>query len=223
MSEVKQATPRTENEVAVDRAKDFWSQYSKPLLIGGGVLLALLAGWFGYQKLYKEPAEAKALEAIYPADNFFIQDSLSRALPIAARVADNYGGTKAGNRAKFEAGVAYLKAGDFKNAEKYLGDFESGSKLVQARAYKLLGDAYAGQGKNADALKSYKKAARHFEDDRLNAPEYLYMAAYLAHKVLNDKNEAIDLYKELKKKYQGSGPATEADKHLAELGIYSAE
>jgi tetratricopeptide (TPR) repeat protein len=229
MAEVKHAEPRTENTVVVDRAKDFWSQYNKPILIGGGALILLLGGYIGYKKIIQEPKEGKAADAVFKSHDYYMQDSTRLSLngdaryPGAAKVADQYGSTKAGNLAKFIAGSNYLKMEDYKNAEKYLKDFETDSKITQARAYKLLADAYAGQGKNEDALKYYTKAGRHFEDDRNNSPEYLYLAAYFAHKVMRNNGEAIELYKEIKKKYSNSGPSTEADKHLAELGVYTAE
>jgi predicted negative regulator of RcsB-dependent stress response len=52
--------------------------------------------------------------------------------------------------------------GDSSKAIKYLKDFDTDAKPVQARAYKLLGDAYADQGKNADALSSYTKSGASF-------------------------------------------------------------
>jgi TolA-binding protein len=91
---------------------------------------------------------------------------------------------------------------------------------VQARAYKLLGDAYAEQGKNDNALSSYKKAASEFEEDDQNASEYLFMAAYFAEKVANNKSEAIKLYRELKEKYPRTEKGFEAEKYLARLGEY---
>jgi tetratricopeptide (TPR) repeat protein len=229
MSDVKQVHTKTENENVVDRAKDFWSQYSRPLTIVLGVLILLFGGWFGYKKLVKEPNERKAAEVIFKAEDYFSRDSLRLALngdgrnPGLVKIADQYGGTKAGNRAKFLAGASYLRLEDYKNAEKYLKDADLESEIVQARAYKLLADAYAAEGKNKEALTYYKKAGHQFKDDDINSPEYLYMAAYLAHKVLGDKQEAINLYKELKLNYPNSGPAFEADKLLAELGVYNAE
>ena len=226
MAEVKQvARPKQENEVVVERAKDFWSQYSKPITIGLGALILLLAGWFGYKKFVKEPNEIKANEAIFKAeDHFLLRDSLTAGTASElARVADKYDGTKAGNRAKFLAGAAYLRLEDHKNAEKYLKGVDLESKMVQAKAYNLLGHAYAGQGKNREALDAYKKAGHHFTADDVNSPEYLFNAAFLAHKVLNDKEEAIKLYREIRKSYPNTAPGFEATKFLAQLGVYETE
>jgi predicted negative regulator of RcsB-dependent stress response len=220
---------KEDHEVVVDRAKDFWKQNNRIVTIVGLAVILLAGGWLAYKKLYKEPNEAKASEAIFHAENYYRMDSIKMALngdginPGFVKIIDKYGGTKAGNLARFYAGACFLQTGDYAKAEKYLEDFDTDAKQVQARAYKLLGDAYAEQGKNKEALKSYKSAAHHFESDEANASDYLFTAAYFAHKVLNDKQEAIALYKELKEKYPASVFGRGVDKYLAQLGVYSAD
>ncbi|MBD0295762.1 MAG: tetratricopeptide repeat protein [Flavisolibacter sp.] len=226
MAEVKEVRSRTENEVVVERAKDFWTQYNRPILIACAAVILVAGGYLVYQYFYKAPQEKKAVEAMFNAENYYRMDSLQAALRGDGvnqgflKIIDKYGGTKSANLARFYAGDIYLKQGDFKNAAKYLGDFKTDSKLIQARAYKLLGDAYAEQGKNKDALAAYKKAAHYFEEDEQNSSEYLFMAAYFASRVVNDKKEATDLFKELKEKYPRTERGFEADKYLAQLGVY---
>jgi tetratricopeptide (TPR) repeat protein len=135
-------------------------------------------------------------------------------------VIKEYGGTDAGNLARFYAGVSYLRLGDFNNAVKYLKEFSTSQKMVQARAYKLLGDAYSELGKNDDAISHYKKAAEHFTEDRLAAAESLFLAASFAEKI-GKTNEAIALYKEVIEKYPNTVSANESDKYLAKLGVYN--
>ena len=227
MAETKQVVERNQNEGTVTRTKDFWGRYSKIMLIASAAIILLCGGYLAYKYLIKAPKEEKAIEAMFKAEEYYRLDSLKPALNgdgINAgflKIIKNYDGTKGGNLAKFYAGDIYLKLGDFNNAAKQLKDFSTDSKQIQARAYKLLGDAYAEQGKNSDALSSYKKAAHHFEKDADNSSEYLFVAAYFASKVLNNKNEAIDLFKELKEKYSKTQRGFEADKYLAQLGIYS--
>lgn len=227
MAETKHAVPHSESQVIVDRAKDFWGKYNRPVMIIAIAVIALSAAYLGYKYLIKEPNEKKASEAIFKAEDYYRQDSLQLALKGDGvnygfeKVISNYGSTKAGNLAKFYAGTIYLKLGDYAKATKYLGDFSTDAKQVQARAYKLLGDAYSEQGKNADALSSYKKAANEFEEDDANAAEYLFFAAYFADRVMKDQKQAVDLFKELKEKYPRTQQGFEADKYLAQLGVYS--
>ncbi len=226
MAEVKEVRSRTENEVVVERAKDFWTQYSRPIMIASAAIILLAGGYLAYKFLYKEPQEKKAVEAMFKAEDYYRMDSLNAALKGDGvnqgflKIIDKYGGTKAGNLAHFYAGDIYLKQGDYKNAAKHLDEFETDSKMIQARAYKLLGDAYAEQGKTKDALDAYKKAAHHFEEDDVNSSEYLFIAAYYASRVANNKQEAIDLFKELKEKYPRTERGFEVDKYLAQLGVY---
>lgn len=227
MAETKQVVERNHDQAVVDRAKDFWGRNSKVILIASAAVIILCGGYLAYKYLVKAPKEEKAVEAMFKAEEYYRLDSLRPALNgdgINAgflKIINNYGGTKAGNLAKFYAGDVYLKSGDFNNAVKYLKDFSTDAKQVQARAYKLLADAYAEQGKNADALSSYKKAAHHFEKDDANSSEYLFMAAYFADRVLKNRKEAIDLFKELKEKYARTEKGFEAEKYLAQLGVYN--
>lgn len=229
MAETKVVERRTETPEPTDRARDFWTRYQRPVIIGLTAILVLVGGYFGYKYLVQQPKEQKASEAMFKAQQYYQSDSLQLALngdgvnPGFLRIIDNYGGTKSGNLARFYAGSAYLGLGNAANAEKYLEDFETDSRLIQARAYKLLGDAYAEQGKNGDALEHYKKAARHFEEDDQNASEYLFMAAYFAARVQKNNKEAIDLFTELKEKYPRTQYGFEADKYLAQLGVYDTE
>lgn len=229
MAETTQAQRRAENPEVVERAKDFWTDYSRPILIGALAVVLVVGGYFAYKYLIQQPKEQKAAEAIFKAEDYYRADSVQLALngdgvnPGFLKIISNYGGTKAGNLARFYAGSSYLQMGDNANAVKYLKEFETDSKQIQARAYKLLGDAYADQGKNGDALDNYKKAGRYYEEDEQASAEYLFMAAYFAARVMQNKNEAIELFKEVKDKYPRTQFGFEADKYLAQLGVYSTE
>lgn len=226
MAEIHTVSHYSENQT-VERARDFWSKYNRPILIICIAIIILGGGYLAYKYLYKIPQEAKATEAMFKAEDYYRMDSVRAALngdginPGFIKIVDKYGSTDAGNLAKFYAGDCSLKLGDYTKAIKYLKDFSTDAKQIQARAYKLLGDAYADQGKNSDALDNYKRAAHHFEDDDYNSSEYLFMAAYFANRVMKNQQEAIDLFKELKNKYPRTERGFEADKYLAQAGVYS--
>ncbi|MDP9229819.1 MAG: tetratricopeptide repeat protein [Bacteroidota bacterium] len=225
MADKKKVT--TDDNLVVERAKDFWTKYNRPFMIGSAVIILGAVAYFGYKNFIKAPKEEKATEDIFKAEEYYRMDSLQQALNGDGRyygflkVIDKYGGTAAANLAHYYAGDIYIKLGDNAKAVKHLKDFSTSSKMVQARAYKLLGDAYADLGKYNDALSYYKKAANHFTEDETNSSEYLFMAAYLAHKTMNKPKEAIELYKELKEKYPRTEKGFEAEKYLAQLGVYN--
>ncbi|RYY54855.1 MAG: tetratricopeptide repeat protein [Chitinophagaceae bacterium] len=209
------------------KAKDFFTRNSKVILGVGLVLLLAVGGYYVYKHFFQGPKEEKASNAIFKAESYFRADSLNLALngdgqnPGFLKIISNYGGTSAGNLAKYYAGVCYVRLDDNANAVKYLKDFSTDAKQVQQRAYSLLADAYADLGQSKDALEYYKKAAGQFEEDENAAAENLFRGAYLAQRVIKDNAEAIKLYKELKEKFPGSTQASDADNYLAQLGVYN--
>ena len=216
-------------EVLIAKAKDFWTTYNKPVMIVSIAIILLGGGYYGYKKFILEPKNAKASEEIFKAEEYFRLDSINLALngdgqhPGFLKIISKYGGTKSANLARYYAGVCYLKMGDNANALKNLKKFSTSAKQIQARAYKLMADAYADSDKNSDALTYYKKAAHHFEKDKEAASEALFLGGYLADKVLKNKKEAVSLYKELLKKFPDSQYVVDAEKYLAQSGVYSTD
>lgn len=217
-----------DGEVMIAKAKDFWTKNSKAIIGVCAAIILVAGGWLVYKNFFKAPKEAKANEALFKAEEYFRMDSVNLALNGDGqhmgllKVISKFNGTEAANLANFYAGSCYLKLDDNANAVKYLKEFSTSSKPVQARAYKLLGDAYADLGKNSDALSSYKKAATHFEEDKAGSSEALFLAAYLADRVIKDNKAAIALYKELKEKFPNTQYGSQADTYLAMLGVYNA-
>ena len=214
-------------EVVIAKAKDFWTRNSKAIMIACGAIILLAGGWLIYKNYVKEPKNIKASEALYKAEEYYRMDSCNLALNGDGqhmgllRVISRFSGTDAANLAQFYAGSCYLKMGDNQNAIKHLKKFETDARQIQARAYRLLGDAYADAGNNSEALSNYKKAARHFEKDYSQSAEALFMAAYFADRVVKNQKEAIELYKELKEKYPNTQQGLQADNYLAQLGVYN--
>ena len=173
MAEKKKVQDMDGDEI-VARAKDFWEKYNKPVMIISVAIIVLVGGWYGYQNFVVKPKENKAADALFRAETYYRMDSVDKALNGDGqswgflKVINKYGGTKAGKMARFYAGSCYIKLNENEKAVQQLKKFSTSSKPVQARAYKLLGDAYADMGKNSDALSNYKKAARHFEEDQTN-------------------------------------------------------
>ena len=212
---------------AVDNLRVFWLKNGKKVGIIAGVIVLLGAGFMLYKSFVQQPKIEESLDKSFKAQEYFGKDSFNLALngdgvnPGFVTLAGRYSGTPTGNLANFYAGVCYIKLNQNDKAIKYLNDFKSDSKPVQQRAYKLLGDAYGDMGNGAKALENYKKAATAFEDDAMASADALFSAAYLAQHILNNKKEAIELYTQLKEKYPRTQHGFDADKYLAQLGVYN--
>jgi predicted negative regulator of RcsB-dependent stress response len=229
MADKKIVQDQDSGEAIIAKAKDFWGKYGKVLTIASIAVILLVGGWYVYNNYVKGPQETKADDAIFKAEEYYRMDSINLALNGDGqyygflKVIDKYGGTDAGNLANFYAGSCYIKLNDNEKALRYLKKFSTDSKPVQARAYKLIGDAYADLGKNKEAFDYYKKAGHHFEKDLAGSAESLSLAAYLAQRVLNDTKGATELYKEIKLKFPGTQQAFDADNYLAQMGVYTTE
>lgn len=213
-----------ETEQVLERAKGFWEKNSRNILVAGAAIIILVGGYLGYKYLYQLPADTRAQEEIFVAEENFRKDSISLALNGNAtttgflKVIKKHGGTRTGNIARLYAGECYLLLGDFSNAVKYLEEFNAnGARQAEAKKEGLLGDAYSELKKNDEAIKHYKKAGTIFEEDQALSSEYLFRAALLL-EVSGKNKEAIELYQQVKDKYPRSEKGFVVDKYLARLG-----
>lgn len=205
-------------------AKNFWEK-NKILIIGAlAAIILVAAGWFIYKNFFLQPKEERSAEAMFKAEEYFRNDSLTMALDGDGQnkgflyIIKNFDGTKAANLAHFYAGIIYLRTNDFNNAIKHLKDFNTDSKQIQMIAYGRLGDAYSEQGKKDDAVDNYKKAGNYFPDDETNSSEFLFRAGYLLESMGKNK-EAVDVYKEIKDKFPRTEKGFSIDKYIYRLSV----
>ncbi len=240
MAETKATDPVVVETIpTTTSSQDFWTRFSKPIIYVGSAIIILIAAWYGYKKFVTEPKEREANELVFAAENLFgkmatsgfNKDSVNivinggdidgQKVTGVLKVISNFGGTAAGDRAKYIAGACYLQIKEFDKAVKYLKDFDgNGATQVQSKAYLMLGHAYAEQKKTSDALSAYKKAASVNDKDEFFAADALLIAAAYAASTGNDK-EAISLYEQVKTKYPSHIAVQngDIDKNLARLGI----
>ena len=174
MTDKQAPIPVEETHEILDRAIGFWAKYSKLIIYAGSAFILLTGSFIGYKYLVLAPKEEKSADAIFPAEHLFDKmtqsgfnkDSIALVLnggngitTGVVKIAANYSGTNAGNRANFIAGACYLHNKEFDKAIKYLSEFSTTATQVQTAAYGMLGDAYAELNKNDEALANYKKAA----------------------------------------------------------------
>ncbi|RYD79657.1 MAG: tetratricopeptide repeat protein [Sphingobacteriales bacterium] len=240
MAETKITEPVVvETTETVQPSKGFWDRFSKPIIFVGSAIIILIGAWYGYKKFIAEPKEREANELVFAAESLFDKmatagfnkDSVNivinggdldgQKITGVLKVISNFGGTSAGDRAKYMAGASYLHIKEFDKAVKYLKDFDgNGASQVQSKAFIMLGHAYAEQKKTSDALAAYKKAASVNEKDEFFASDALLIAAAYAGATGNNK-EAISLYEQVKSKYPSNIAVQngDVDKNLARLGV----
>jgi tetratricopeptide (TPR) repeat protein len=227
---------------AVARAKGFWDKFSKPIIYAGSAIILLIGAWFGYKYFVTMPKIKKANEAIFAAEKVFgkmaqagsyTKDSVGMVLNGGVdaegnkitgllTIIKNYGGTPAGNLAKYMTGACYLQLNDYAKAISNLKEFDgNGASQIQSAAYRMLGDAYSEQKKNDEALSHYIKAidAASSKDEST-----LFLAlskAALFCDATGKTSEAISYFKQIKADITPANRnGFEPEKYLAKLGVF---
>ena len=125
------------------------------------------------------------------------------------KIADEYSGTDAGNLANYYAGVAYLNTKKYAEAITSLEKFKSDDIMLSTIAIGAIGDAYAQQNKQKEALEYYVKAADANKNE-LTRPRYLMKAGKTA-LVLGNKADALKYFTDIKDNYETAPEAQTID------------
>jgi len=188
-----------------------------------GVVAVIILGKLGFDKFIAEPKASEAMNEMYTAQKYFDQavngtekDSLYTLALNGGEgkfgmvdIVNEYGGTPAGNLARYYAGMAYLNLKDYPNAIAYLEDFKSDDIMLGAIAKGGIGDAFAQLNQPENALEYYEKAIA-FSDNEFTAPMYLLKAGNIAMSI--GKNEkALKYFKRIKDEFSASTEATNID------------
>ena len=101
MADKKNVDESLHDEIVIAKAKDFWTKFSKPIMIASAVVIIGVGGWYVYQNFFKKPKEEKAVEAMFKAEEYFRMDSVNLALNGDGqydgflKIISKYGGTDA--------------------------------------------------------------------------------------------------------------------------------
>jgi tetratricopeptide (TPR) repeat protein len=240
MADKQVQAPTVEAADVLEKARGFWAKYSKNIIIAGSVLIVVMGAYLGYKYFFKLPKEQKASELVFPAEKLFgkmattssyNKDTVNivlnggnlggETITGLLKIISNYGGTPAGNRARYMVGACYLQMKEFDKAISQLKEFDgNGASQIQSKAYILLGHAYSELKKTDEAMSYYKKAASVDEKDEGMTTEALFIAARYAEATGNTK-EAIEIFQKLKDEYPASLKVMsgDVDKYLAKLGV----
>jgi tetratricopeptide (TPR) repeat protein len=190
-------------------------------IVGGVILLVVL--FLGFNKFYLQPKEDEALSQMFMAENYFEKDSFNLAINGDGNylgfldIIEDYGITKSANRAKYYTGISYLHLGQYEDALEYLKDFDTDDLLLAPIAEGAQGDALLELGETDDALEQYKKAYL-ASDNELTTPVYMMKAAGLLES-MDELEDALALYEEIKMKYPTSTEGTNIDKFIARVKL----
>ncbi len=200
-------------------AEDFWAKYGRMISLVGGALLVIVGGYYAYKTFYQEPKQKEAVAAMAAPQWLFERDSFQKALDPAVDGAPgflgiiaDFGGTAAGNMAKYYAGICYLQTGQDDKAIEFLDKYSPEGSVMGIMKNGALADAYGNKGDFASAIDHYKKAISAGKNDVLT-PMYMKRLGQL-YEHQNQPGDAKKLYEQIKSDYPNTSPAADIDKYI---------
>ncbi|GCD78902.1 tetratricopeptide repeat protein [Schleiferia thermophila] len=184
-------------------------------------VLVLVAGYFGFTKLYLEPLEREAQLELFKAQENLDRDSLRLALNGDGvsmgflEIAEEYSWTKAGNLSRYYAGVCYLQLGEYEDAIRQMDKFSTSDPVFKVLTNGVIADAFLELNQPKEALEYYNKAVN-ASDNEFVVPFYLKKAGMLAEEQGKLK-EARRYFERLKNEFPKSQHALDAEKFLARI------
>jgi len=211
-------------EETLTKTEQFLEENYKPLLIGLAVVVVLVGiFWLGRMYLSKKNEEAQA--QMYQAQKYLELDSINLALNGDGNylgfldIAKEYKFTKAGNLARYSAGICNLHLGNYEEAIEYLEKYSKKDKVIGSIAIGATGDAWVELGDTEKGISKYLEAAA-YADNSFNTPLFLMKAAELYE--LNGKySDALKLYERIKEEYPTSTEGSSIDKYIARAKLLS--
>lgn len=218
----KDENPQTISNVeeTLSRTEHFLEENYKTLITVLGVIVGIVGlVWLG--KLYLNNRNEEAQAQMYQAERYLEMDSLSLALngdgnyPGFLDISNDYKFTKAGNLARYGAGICYLHLGNFEDAIEFLEKYSKKDKVIGSMALGATGDAYVELGDLDKGASMYIEAADYAENS-FNTPLFLMKAAEL-YELQNNYADALKLYERIQKEYPESTEGSSIDKYIARV------
>ena len=196
---------QTENKQLVEaadffaKAEAFFNANKKTIYIVLAAIVVVVLGFFGIKKWYVEPREQQAAEDMFAAENYFGNSEYEKALNGDETInslgfldiIDEYGSTKAGNLARYYAGICELQLGKYDEAIDHLKKYNGKDSFTQGMALMAQGDAEMELGDKA-----------------------LFKAG-MVYIVLKDNAKAVQMFEQIKEKYPNSTESREVDEYIA--------
>lgn len=215
------------NDNALNKKEAALIKNRKALIYGVLAIIIIIAGYLAYKTYFAEPREDEASTAIAKGQDYFANQQFDKAFNGDGAgfkgfkaITSDYSGTKAGNLANLYAGLCCANLDKWKEAASYLENYSSADDMmISPAAVAALGDAYAHLNQLDKAVESFKKAAKMADDeaeDNTNnslSPTFLIKAGEILESQ-NKKDEALQIYQDIKKKYVNSAAYQQIDKYI---------
>ncbi|MGB4291266.1 MAG: tetratricopeptide repeat protein [Bacteroidales bacterium] len=209
-------------EETLTKTEQFLEENYKVILITLGILVVLV-GLFYLSRVYLNKRNQEAQAQMYQAERWLEIDSLNLALNGDGNylgfleIAKTYRFTKAGNLAKYCAGICYLHLGKYEEALEYLSKYSIKDNVIGSLAIGAMGDALVELGRLDEGINRYIEAAD-LANNSFNTPLYLMKAGQIF-ELQQKYAEALKLYERIKNEYPESTEGATIDKYIARVKL----
>lgn len=226
---------KTEQQGAVElsetlnKSEAFFLKYKKPILIAVAAIIVIVLGCILVKNYVLEPREQEASTVLAKGQEYFNAQQYDKALKGDGagftgliNVANDFSSTDAGNLANLYIGLCYAhqQKPDWKNALEYVEKFDTNDDMEISPASQMaLGDIYANNDQLDKAVECFKNAAQMAdkqaeENTNLSIAPLALKKAGIILESQNKKAEALEIYKDIKKKYVNSAAFQDIDKYI---------
>jgi tetratricopeptide (TPR) repeat protein len=212
------------------RTEAWVAENQKYIFIIIGVAALVILGYLAYEEFVQEPNEAEAANEMFQSQQYFeaalntpgaASDSLYNLALSGGEgkygfndIIENYGGTKAGNLARYYAGMAYLSTNQYQEAIDNLDDFDSDDEILGPLAKGGIGDAFLQLKQPKEALGYYEEAAS-MRTNKFTTPKFLMKAALTAIQ-LGEANTAEEHLNRIKNEFPDAPEANNVAVYLGQ-------
>ena len=209
-------------EETLTKTEQFLEQNYKVLIYILGVIVVLV-GIFWLVRMYIINRNDEAQSQMYQAERYLEMDSLNLALYGDGNylgfldIADDYKLTRAGNLARYGAGICFLHLGQYEDAIDMLGKYSKKDKVIGSLAIGATGDAWVELGDTDKGIAKYIEAAE-YADNSFNTPLFLMKAGEL-YELQGEYDEALEIYERIQSEYPESTEGTSIEKYIARVKL----
>ena len=203
-------------------ATDFYEKNKQTIGYTLLAIVVMVAGtwwYFSRQATNNETASAKLGSVFSYVDNNQYQLAIDgvpeRKITGLKSIVEEYGGTNAGNIARFYLANAYFQLNKYDEALTHFEEFSPSESYLAVSRLTGIAGCYEAKGE-------YEEAAEHYEKASVGYPKDVDAAANMNSAANNfllagKKERALDLFKKLKKEYPTTQFAREADRYIVQL------
>ena len=203
-------------------ATNFYERHKRNIHIGITAVVVVVLAIVVYLKNQSDNNERASVQlaqvfSIFDSGSFqaAIDGVPERNIAGLKSIVDNFGGTKAGELARFYHASALYQLGKYEQALEEFRDFSAPDDMLAISRYAGIAQCLEATGKYREAAENFEKAASRDTKD-IGAPENLSEAAR-NYGLAGEKEKALELYRRLKKNYPSTTYGREPDRFISQL------